>query len=241
MIDFHCHLDLYPNPSVIAALCDSKKVRLLSVTTVPSAFEGTSALTRSYSHINTALGLHPELVAVRHHELGLFEKLLTRTQFVGEVGLDGSARHRATLPQQEAILRDILRMSALAGGRIFSLHSRGAAAKILDVLSKQPNAGKFVLHWFTGTKREVGRAVELGCWFSINPAMFSSRAGRSALAAIPRNRVVPESDGPFGRFDEQPAKPWDAWSIVSNLATLWAIAPDEVAKTLETTYCEILR
>jgi TatD DNase family protein len=240
MIDFHCHLDLYSNPNAIARRCNLEKLRVLSVTTVPSAFQGTLALAQSADHIHTALGLHPELVASRHRELPLFEALLNTTRFVGEVGLDGSYRHRSSLAQQESILRDILRLCARAGGRIISMHSRGAASKILDVLSDQPNAGTFILHWYLGKKRDVERAVELGCWFSVNPTMLSTANGRSAVAAMPPDKVIPESDGPFGTVGGRPANPWDAWSVVPDLASLWGTSADDVAALSKAAYSAIV-
>jgi TatD DNase family protein len=240
MIDFHCHIDLYSDPASIVARCQTEKVCVLSVTTVPSAFEGTTALASSTNCITTAVGLHPELVATRHRELALFEKLVTRTPFVGEVGLDGSPRHRENLPQQETILSEILGICARAGGKVISLHSRGAAGKILDVLSSQPDAGTFVLHWYNGTKRQVQRAVELGCWFSVNPAMLSSVAGRCALSAMPLDRIVPESDGPFGTVGGRPAQPWDAWSIVPELASYWAMPASQIEKSLTQSYLSII-
>lgn len=240
MIDFHCHIDLYSDPASIVARCQRENVYVLSVTTVPSAFEGTTALASSTNCIATALGLHPELVATRHRELAVFEELVTRTPFVGEVGLDGSLRHRQNLSQQETILSEILRICAKAGGKVISLHSRGAAGKILDVLSSHPDAGTFVLHWYNGTKRQVQRAVELGCWFSVNPAMLLSVAGRSAVSAMPLDRIVPESDGPFGTIGGRPAQPWDAWSIVPRLASYWALPASQIEESLTRSYLSII-
>lgn len=227
MIDFHCHLDLFPNPKEIVARCRQERLYVLSVTTVPSAFEGTLALAPPGGRIRTALGLHPELAAARAKELPLFERLLPLTHYVGEVGLDGSRPHRATLDKQAGVLRDVLRMCARAGGRIISVHSRGASGEILDLLSTIPEAGTFVLHWYTGSKRQVERAAEMGCWFSVNPAMFASERGIAAVSAMPSDRVVPESDGPFGTVEGRPAGPWDAWSIVPSLANCWKKAQSD--------------
>lgn len=236
MIDFHCHLDLYPKPIEIVARCQVERLYVLSVTTVPSAFEGTAALVPPDGRIRTALGIHPELAASRGHELSLFERLLPKTRYVGEVGLDGSAAHRPTLDRQKGVLNEVLKMSASAGGRTFSLHSRGATGALLDSLSLRSDAGTFVLHWFMGSKRQVERAAELGCWFSVNPAMFRSEKGRLAVAAMPRDRILPESDGPFGMVDGQPVQPWDAWSIVTDLATCWKMPTPEVGQRLMSSF-----
>lgn len=240
MIDLHCHLDLLPEPSRTVAQCVSRGLYVLSVTTVPSAFEGTAALVPAGSRIRTALGLHPELAAARSHELALFERLLQWTRYVGEVGLDGTRDHRHTLGTQRAVFDNVLQLCGHAGGKTLSIHSRGAAGAVLDALSRAPGAGKFVLHWFVGSQRQVARAVELGCWFSIGPAMLTSRAGRESMAAMPAERVLPESDGPFGSIAGTPAMPWDAWTIVAPLAEFWRMPPREVEQRIMRTFKALL-
>ncbi len=232
MIDFHCHLDLYPNPHEIVAQCVERRLYVLSVTTVPSAFEGTAALAPDNGRIRTALGLHPEIAVSREHELTLFEKLLPRTSYVGEVGLDASPDHRATIDRQSAILAEILNLCARAGGRIITLHSRGATGPLLDRLAAESSAGTFILHWYLGSARQVSRAAEMNCWFSVGPAMLTSNRGLAAVAAMPRNRVLPESDGPFGMIAGRPAFPWEAWSVAPKLAELWGQPQGEVESQL---------
>lgn len=221
MIDLHCHLDLYPDPKAVVSECLHRQLYVLSVTTVPSAFEGTVALAPAKSRIQTALGLHPELASSRAHELTLFERLLPRTRYVGEVGLDGSRDHRATFGVQRGVFADVLRLCALSGGKVLSVHSRGASGHVLDALGKEPSAGRPILHWYIGSKKQVARAAEMGCWFSVGPTMLASERGRLSVAAMPKDRIVPESDGPFGLIDQRPTQPWEAWSVVGDLANLW--------------------
>jgi TatD DNase family protein len=232
VIDLHCHLDLYPDPRAIVARCAELRMYVLSVTTMPSAFEGTAALVPSGSRIRTALGLHPELAAARAQELPLFERLLPRTRYVGEIGLDGSRDHRATLDAQRGVLSDVLRLCARAGGKVLSLHSRGATGALLDALAAEPAAGTPVLHWYVGSARQVARAAEMGCWFSVGPTMLTSARGVAAVAAMPPDRVLPESDGPFGLLDGRPAYPWEAWSVLPRLAELWRETEREAADRL---------
>src|SRR5690242_13201410 len=75
VIDFHCHLDLYPNPSQVARECAARGIYVLSVTTTPSAWTGTAALSEGMPRIRTALGLHPQLANQRISELEIFERL----------------------------------------------------------------------------------------------------------------------------------------------------------------------
>jgi TatD DNase family protein len=241
LIDLHCHLDLYPDPQAVVREVVSRGVYVLSVTTTPSAFCGTAQLAPPNSKIRTSLGLHPELAAERQGELPLFERLLDRTDYVGEIGLDGSREHRASLDRQCGVLLDILLMCARAGGRTLSLHSREARARLLDLLALEPLAGQPILHWFTGTRREVDRANELGCWFSVGPAMLRSERGRLALAGIPRERLLPETDGPFGLIDGTHAYPWEAMDIVQPLSRLWRESEADVRGVLVENFSRLVR
>lgn len=240
LIDFHCHLDLYPDPAAAVAVAVELGVYVLSVTTTPSAFAGTRALAPPGGRIRTALGLHPELAAERRREMALFHRLLPETDYVGEVGLDGSAPHKASLPEQTAVLHEILDACAAAGGRTISLHSRQAAGLLLDMLEFEPLAGRFVLHWFSAGPALVERAARLGCWFSVGSAMMSSRSGRASVAAMPRDRVLPETDGPFGTVSGRPLPPGGDGFIYREFADLAGIDPAQAERDMTANFRRIV-
>jgi TatD DNase family protein len=221
VIDFHCHLDLYPNPREIAAACVEQNLYVLSVTTTPSAWNGTIALAPERSRIRTALGLHPQLAHLRKSELTLFEALLPDAVYVGEVGLDGAPAFKDHWSDQIIVFERILDLCRASGGRILSIHSRQAATAVLDRLESSRDAGIPVLHWFSGSLQELSRAIDLGCWFSVGPSMIAGNKGRSLVARIPRTRILIESDGPFAQANGRPLLPWDSASVVPHLAQLW--------------------
>lgn len=232
MIDFHCHLDLYPDPRRVAGDCQSRKVYVLSVTNTPSAWAGTAALVREEARIRTALGLHPQIAHERKGELKLFERLIQETPYVGEIGLDGSPEFRGHGSDQVTAFTRILEVCASAGGRVLSIHSRRAAKPVLDLLAKCQDAGTPILHWFSGTFRELSRAVGLGCWFSVGPAMLAGDKGRALVAKMPRDRVLTETDGPFVQVDGKPAMPWDSVRAEAGLAEVWGEPLEEVQRRL---------
>lgn len=221
MIDFHCHLDLYPDPHAVAQDCAARGLYVLSVTTTPSAWKGTSALAAGAPRIRTGLGLHPQLAHERKRELELFERLLPETRYVGEIGLDGAPEYKPYWSDQMAVFKRILDACRNAGGRILSIHSRRAASAVLDVLEDKSDGGTPILHWFSGSQRELARAVDLGCWFSVGPAMLASEKGRALTSLMPRDRILTESDGPFAQVDSRPALPWDTQRAVPALAAIW--------------------
>jgi TatD DNase family protein len=241
VIDFHCHLDLYPDPAAEVRACVDQGLDVLSVTTTPSAWSGTSALTAS-ARIRTALGLHPQIAHERKSELALFERLLPDVPYVGEVGLDGSPGLRQHWNDQVLVFGRILSACGAVGGRLLSIHSRRAAAAVLDMLEASPGAGTAVLHWFSGTSAELARAVALGCWFSVGPAMLTAKKGRELAARMPRDRTLTESDGPFAQVHGRAAVPFDVGLAVDGLTKLWDITRCEAdhlfAANLERLACK---
>lgn len=83
-VDFHCHLDLYPDHEAAIARAEAARIYTLTVTTPPKAWARNHELTRHTRFVRAALGLHPQLVAERAGELPLWERLLSETRYVGE-------------------------------------------------------------------------------------------------------------------------------------------------------------
>lgn len=225
MIDFHCHLDLYPKPSQVVGHCLERRMYVLSVTTTPSAWRGTNALIPSGTRIRTALGMHPQLAYERRGELDLFDETLIKTRYVGEIGLDGSPELSNHWAEQIQVFEHILNSCSKAGGRIMSIHSRRASRSVLDCLEKYPGAGVPVLHWFSGSLRELERAVVIGSWFSVGPAMLRTRKGLALATQMPRDRILTESDGPFALLNRVSLMPWQVHDATDRLAKIWNVAP----------------
>lgn len=232
MIDFHCHIDLFANPSQVLDEVESRGVYLLAVTTTPKAWNAAKKLVGARRRIQVGLGLHPELVPERHAEVPLFEYLLPEAKYVGEIGIDGSPHLKGSFQRQEDVLKRILRACAAGGGRIMTLHTRRAASGVLDALASEPKAGTPILHWFSGTQRELSRAIDLGCWFSVGPAMLSSAKGIKLVELMPRERILTETDAPFGTMGGKPLMPWDVVLAYPSLAEIWNCPQDKVSEQL---------
>ena len=221
-VDFHTHLDLYPDLPTAIAACDQRRTATLTVTTTPKAFARNRELADVSEFVRVGLGLHPQLVAERSGEIVLFEKLLQHSRYVGEVGLDAGPRHYRSLELQKSTFEQILRLCADEGGKILSIHSVRATKQVLDLLEMYLPSyrGTSVLHWFLGTVGEVRRGTELGCYFSVNEQMLSSPKGRRILLEIPENRLLTETDGPFVERDGQPISAGDVTRAVEMIANL---------------------
>ncbi len=208
----------------------------LTVTTTPKAWARNYAATTKTKYVRAALGLHPQLVGDRASELALWEELLPRTRYVGEVGLDAGPRFYSSFAEQQRVFERVLQACATAGDKILTIHSVRATRQVLNMIEAHLPRGRGtpVLHWFTGTAAEARRAVELGCYFSINAEMMVDQKRRTLVAELPYDRLLTETDGPFTKTGERPSAPADVVDAVLALAKLSHVSPMKMAQSIRT-------
>ena len=187
--------------------------------------EAERALKRGDELTVWGVGCHPKLAdrAHRQFDRGRFERLVEATCFVGEVGLDGKSR--VPLQVQLTTLRSILRVIA-ERPRIISLHSDSATEALVEELERSPGRGR-ILHWWLGDAALTKRAVDAGCYFSMPPAA----ARRSdVLSSIPLQRVLTETDHPFGDRGASNARPGNIAQAETYLAAYYELDASELRR-----------
>jgi TatD DNase family protein len=222
-VDTHCHLDLYPDPP--KTLDEAGETIVVAATELPSRYRMLAARLRGDRRVRVALGLHPlRAESASALELGQLVRQLENVEYVGEVGLDFSAHGKETRTAQLRVFDRLLEQPALRH-KVVTVHSRGAEAAVVERLR---SAGVVaILHWYTGPLGLLPDALAAGLYFSINPAMLRSGKGRKVIAAIPRDRALTESDGPFAKVRGRAAGPGDMRWLTSELARLWGASPEE--------------
>ena len=240
LIDTHCHLDLYPDVPAAIRDVDAAGVYTIAVTNTPSVFRPLVALARGASRVRVALGLHPELAARRAAELPLFRELLPDTRYVGEVGLDYVTADAADRAVQRRVLDAILSWCDADGTKVLTLHSRRAADDVVDAVGPQFR-GRWILHWYSGSRRTLDRALANGAYVSANAAMLRSAKGRALLAAVPLERVLTETDGPFVQSAAgMPARPTDVAEVAAAMASLWQLSQEVAEAKIATAFRALL-
>ncbi|MDG6347615.1 TatD family hydrolase [Luteimonas sp. 8-5] len=234
LVDLHCHLDLYPDHEAAILEAEAAGVFTLTVTTTPKAWQRNLELTKATRYVRAALGLHPQLVAERFHELPIWDAHLPETRYIGEVGLDAGPRYYRSFDLQKEVFAHVLCECAKAGNKVITVHSVRAAKAVLDHIEAHLPAGRgrIVLHWFTGTKSESRRAIDMGCYFSINSTMLDNERHREMVSTIPLDRILTETDGPFTKIGERPSRPSDVIITVAALGQLHNVPPNEIAVTI---------
>ena len=60
--------------------------------------------------------------------------------------------------------------------------------------------------------------------------MLRSAAGRTLAAAMPKDRVLTETDAPFAQIDGRPLMPWDVVLAHPILGEMWRCSDEEVSR-----------
>lgn len=173
----------------------------------PRDFAAAKKRASRYPNIIAGVGLHPWWLADGRcgpAEINLLCEVAAQERYIGEVGLDFSARFAGSEPLQTQALDQLC--EALAQhpltGRVISIHAVRSAGAILDVLESHgllipnPDSPVIIFHWFSGTSDELVRARNAGCYFSVNERMLASKRGREYARQIPLNRLLLETDSP---------------------------------------------
>ena len=116
---------------------------------------------------------------------------------VGECGLDYFYEHAPKAEQRRTFAAQI----ALAheSGLALVIHAREAWDDLFEVLVAEGVPTETVLHCFTGGPAEAERCVDLGLTVSISGIVTFKNAQevRDAVARIPLDRLLVETDAPF--------------------------------------------
>ena len=227
LVDAHCHvMDLADPPSAIRRALDSGVV-IVGVTNHAEEFQAAKGRFATAKNVRLAVGLHPLLAGrLSARDIAAFLRAAEGADYIGEVGLDYSRDGASSKARQQAVLDEIL-ANARLGGKVWSFHSRRADEDVIARLERPTIRLTPVLHWFTGAVALVDRAVAAGCYFSINESMLAGSKAGQLLARVPRERVLTETDAPYGRYAGRANTPSDIVATVHRLAGAWGVTVDE--------------
>lgn len=214
-LDCHAHL----SPSVTDRQLSQLGTAIVFAMTREPA-EAAEATRRRDHNILWGCGAHPSYVARGGAvDVDQFAHRAKGFAIVGEIGLDrrsGNLLHQAEV---FSALLDRLKDEPV----LMSVHSAGCTAEIAKILEQHRPQG-VIMHWFTGRAREADELLSLGCYFSVNTAMR-----RETLAALPVDRLLPETDFPVARR-RTGSKPGDTGQLETLLAEIHGSDPAHVRR-----------
>jgi len=225
LIDAHCHLDELSDPIGTVSAARREGVVIVAVTQSPSKYRAALARFGGMANVRVALGLHPLYVArATARELAAFAQQLASARYVGEVGLDRSPDGLASWERQLNVFEQLLQASE-APASVWSVHTRRAESVAVPLLIQ---AGvPAVLHWYAGSLKVLEQALQGGLYVSVNPAMLISASGQRVVEALPKERVLTETDAPYVGGDGPPIA---IAKVIAGLARRWRTSPEEAGQ-----------
>ena len=196
LIDTHFHLDMYKNYKDIYKMIVSEKQYTLCMTNSPGVYRSCKNIFGDDKYVKFALGFHPLNSDLKGKDLKEFMKMLSWTDYVGEIGLDFTKRTGIEKEQQIKWFEKIVEICSIEN-KVMSIHIRGAeefALKIIDQYCPR----RCILHWYTGNAKFLKEFINLGCYFSVNSSMLKKM---DILRVIPKDKLLIESDGPYSKVN----------------------------------------
>jgi TatD DNase family protein len=252
LIDSHCHIDFdWYDKDRADVLARAKEAGVCAIVNPAVDLASSAAigdLAAQEPLIFPTVGIHPNSTRDYVPEnIDTLRELAIRNGAVavGEIGLDYYRDH-STPAQQRVAFVDQLALAVELELPVI-IHNRDATADVLAVLADwigglaadHPlRARPGVLHSFSASMADMERTIELGFYVGITGPVTFKKAEqlRRNAAAVPPDRLLIETDGPFltphpyrGKRNE----PAYVQYVADRIAALRLIAPAELA--LQTT------
>ena len=220
LVDSHAHLDILISRSQMSIPDWDRKfsdssVKVSGIITnyvYPEHWASSSALV-SNPRVKATFGLHPQMVVCQ----GLLNPAVARLKRylqqpncfgLGEVGLEYTNTSRRSQRLQRTFLRDILsewKTLNPVKQKLVVLHSRdngnGSAARDIAQILRDLEMERhpFHRHSFSGSlaELEVWLKEFPNCYFGLSTTIFWSEATQVAVANLPLNWLLLESDSPY--------------------------------------------
>ena len=144
------------------------------------------------------IGIHPQFAETEDVAsfIELFHRNNQSIDGIGEIGLDYAyTEHNVSLYQKQKEVFNSMLSLAETTKKPVSIHSRRSLDDILDIL-KTYNTGNVLLHWFSGSKKQLSKSMDMGLYVSYGPVLVYSDEKKVLLKNTNRDRFLVETDGP---------------------------------------------
>jgi TatD DNase family protein len=247
--DTHCHLHdprLVDDAAAAVARARAAGVtRMLLAGVEPDGWAVEDRLCAAHPELRASYGIHPQLIAELDDDacdrmLAALEVALVRRRphvvALGEIGLDGLGAHAepAALERQERLF--VAQLALARRHRLpVALHVLKQHPRAVAILEREaPLAG--VLHSCSASAELAQKYVAMGLHVSFSGSLTwhggHNKAARAA-AAVPRERLVVETDAPDQTPEQhRPGRNEPAFvvAIVAAVAQIWGVALSEAAR-----------
>jgi len=212
VVDNHCHLDIadgewFTTDEAIAAARQVGVTRIVQIgCDLPGARWAVETAER-YDALVAGVALHPNEAPVLAasgdlqsalEEIERLARSHDQVRAVGETGLD----HFRTGPEGRAAQVESFRWHVDLAKRLdktLVVHDREAHAEVLEVIDSEGAPDRWVMHCFSGDEAFAKACLDRGAYLSFAGTVTFKNAQplRDALAVVPADRLLVETDAPY--------------------------------------------
>ena len=242
--DSHAHLDDRrfdgDRADVLRQMAEQRVTGMMNVGCSWESSLRSVALAEEHAFIYAAVGSHPDAAdEVDEEVLNVYRALCRenpKIKAIGEIGLD---YHYEDIPReiQKKAFRAQMALAEECGLPVI-IHEREAHQDGMDIVREFPKV-RGVFHCYSGSAEMARQLVDLGYYVGFTGVLTFKNARRAleAAGAVPRDRVVLETDCPYMSpepFRGKRNDPSRLYRMAEALAEVWRISPEEVqAMTFE--------
>ena len=261
LVDVHCHLNhKYFKDKLDEVIKRAKKagVKRIVVSGVnPPANKEVLEIANKYPDIiRVSLGIYPiDALGLSEGETGLprqTEKIDLNEEFrfiekhkdnivsIGEVGMDfhwDKDHHK----QQEKNFRKIIKF-AIKITKPIVIHSRKAEKECIDILEDEIRNNEIPvnMHCFSGNKKLIKRAADLGHYFSVPPNICKLQHFQTLSDIVPLTQLLTETDAPWlSPYPDKRNEPAFVTESIKQIAKVKDLSEKEVADQIWQNYQKI--
>ena len=183
---------------MLARSRDHGVVAILSNATRPNDWDATLNAAK-HEMVHAALGVHPfyanewndsaQATLIKHIEAG-------NVAAIGEIGLDGFPQYAQSMEAQLCAFKEQLQLARQYNLPV-CLHLRKAWSAFFATIKRLGiSCLKGYCHNFTGSAEIARSLLSLGLHISFGSSIANARRAREAVAAIPLDRFLTETDCP---------------------------------------------
>ena len=223
-IDAHCHI---LSPAQMASANDCGVGRFIVNSTHRTDWATIAKMVNGKS-VYGAIGIHPWFVSeIDANWDDEMVNTLARNPhlMVGEIGLD---KNHPNMPAQELIFRRGLQI-AHDMGRVAHVHCVGCWGKCVEILHASALPPTVVFHCFSGSPELASELSHIcNAYFSFGSSVLNTKSTRTrtAVASVPGNRILVESDA------MDVATPTIIPDVVREIAKIRGVDNDAMADTI---------
>ena len=251
LFDTHAHMDDHAFDADRQTLLESLPAAGIGLLMKPgcslASSRAASALSRQYDYIYAAVGSHPDAAdEVDDAVLEAYRALCRenpKIRAIGEIGLD---YHYEDIPRQvqQRAFRAQMELARELGLPVI-VHEREAHEDGMRIVEEFPEVTG-VFHCFSGSAEMARWLVQRGWYVGFTGVLTFKNARRAleAATAVPRHRIVLETDCPYMApepFRGRRNDPGKLYRMAEKLAQLLNLTPEQTQRLTFENGCRLYR